>query len=308
MVRYYLAAAALRFFSSTALGRTVYRDFLGNQVGRRRRVRRGLDPSYVRQGKLLLDLCRKHGALHDGMSVLEIGTGWIHFYAIFLRLFYEIRITAVDAWDNRQLEPLKSSFAALEEVLETAFALSPREIARAHTACLAIQQAVSFDDLYARLGITYQIDPTLDSIPDRSHDFLCSFHVLEHIDDQFVARHVRNMSRVLRPAGFQIHQIGLDDHLAHYDRKVHNKNFMRYSKRTWQMLFANRVQFFSRILRSEWVRMFEHSGMVLREELVEQCDPTTVRVHHEFGELSDQDRACVIPTFVWQKHHASPGD
>lgn len=306
MVRYYLAASALKFFSSTAVGRMVYRDLLGNRVGRRRRVQRGLDPAYIRQGRLLLDLCRKHGALRDGMSVLEIGTGWIHFYAIFLRLFYDIRITAVDAWDNRQFEPLQTSFAALEAVLDTAFALTPGEIARARAVCQRIRQAASFDDLYSSLGITYRIDPTLDSIPDRSHDLVCSFHVLEHIDDRFVERHVQNMSRVLRPGGFQIHQIGLDDHLAHYDSRVHNKNFMRYSNRTWRLFFANRVQFFSRILRSEWVRMFEGSGMVLREELAEQCDPATVRVHPEFGAVSDQDRACVIPTFVWQKP-AAPG-
>lgn len=303
MLRYYVAASALKFFSSTPATRAFYRDILGNRFGARRRARLGLDPSYVSQGRLLLELCKKHHAIADGMSILEVGTGWIHFYSLFLRLFYEIRITAVDAWDNRQFIPLQRSFADLGTKL-VEFDLDPHELERATKVLPIIASASSFDDLYAKLGITYVIDPSLDSIADASQQLVCSFHVLEHIDEDIVERHVDNMGRVLRPGGFQVHQLGLDDHLAHYDRAVHNKNYLRYSERTWHLFFRNRVQYFSRIPRSRWLSMFERSGMRLLEDFSVTCDPATVRVHRDFVAMSVVDRACVIPTFVMVKNAA----
>jgi SAM-dependent methyltransferase len=301
MLRYCVASAALKFFSSSRWTRLFYREVLGNRIASRKRARSGLHEAYVGQSQHLLRLCRRFDAAHDGMTFLEVGTGWVHFYSLFLRLFYEARITLVDAWDNRQLAALKTAFRGLEERFATAYLPTPEESARAAHVFRSIEAASSFEALYVELGMTYVIDPTLDSIPTASIDLVYSFHVLEHIHTDILQKHLRNMHRILKPGGFQIHQLGLDDHLAHYDRKVHNKNHMRYSRRTWRLLFENDVQYFSRLLRSQWLAEFAASGMILRDESAEVCDPATVRVHPEFGAVSDADRACVIPTFVFEK-------
>ena len=43
----------------------------------------------------------------------ELGTGWIHFYSLYLRLFFDFRGTLYDVWDNRQLHALKRIFSQL---------------------------------------------------------------------------------------------------------------------------------------------------------------------------------------------------
>src|SRR5678815_4200159 len=102
MLRYCLASAALKFFSSSKPTRIFYREVLGNWHASKKRARRGMHEGYVGQSQQLLQLCRRFDAAHDGMTCLEVGTGWVHFYSLFLRLFYDARITLVDAWDNRQ--------------------------------------------------------------------------------------------------------------------------------------------------------------------------------------------------------------
>ncbi|MFY7744445.1 MAG: hypothetical protein ACOVQY_03415 [Erythrobacter sp.] len=35
-----------------------------------------------------LAFIEQHGGIRDGMKVLELGTGWVHWEALFLRAFY----------------------------------------------------------------------------------------------------------------------------------------------------------------------------------------------------------------------------
>ena len=60
MVRYVLAALALKAFSTNSASRTIYRQ-IGNTLGERRRKNANID-SYVRRGKLLVDLCARYDA------------------------------------------------------------------------------------------------------------------------------------------------------------------------------------------------------------------------------------------------------
>jgi hypothetical protein len=120
----------------------------------------------------------------------------------------------------------------------------------------AIAAARSLEDLYARLGLEHIIEPT--GIPSRcatgSYDLIFSFHVLEHVPAARVGELLGHFQRMLRPGGVMIHQIGIDDHLAHYDAKQSPKTYLQYSDRTWRRFFENDVQYFNRLQRSEWLR------------------------------------------------------
>ena len=77
----------------------------------------------------------------------------------------------------------------------------------------------------------------LSRFPDRFFNGVFSFHVLEHLDRNGIPRFLENMARVLSPGEISIHQIGIDDHLAHYDTSASAKQYLAYSDATWSRRF-----------------------------------------------------------------------
>jgi len=297
MIRYFSSALALKAFSLNAPTRRLYR-MIGNHFGAKKRHRVSDLPIRVGRGELIVNLCRKYHALHSGEKLLEVGTGWMHWYSLYLRIFYDCRITALDIWDNRQFSALKAGFGKLAQRYKEA------RISETVLNNLAvISRATSFAELYREIGIEYVIEPrgSLDQFADQSFDCILSMHVLEHVPTEYVTDLVRNMYRTLKPGKYTIHQIGIDDHLAHYDRKASQKQYLQYSDRTWKNLFENRVQYFNRLQMSEWLDAFRNAGFILEEKLVEATDIANLKVAARFADYSQEDLSCTILTLVYRK-------
>lgn len=297
MLRYVTSALALKAFSLNAPTRRLYR-LIGNHFGAKNRHRVSDLPIRVGRGELIVDLCRKYHALNNGEKLLEVGTGWMHWYSLYLRIFYECQITALDIWDNRQFSALKAGFGKLAERYKEA------RISEAVLNNLAvISRATSFAELYREIGFEYVIEPrgSLDQFADQSFDCILSMHVLEHVPTKYVTDLVRNMYRTLKPGKYTIHQIGIDDHLAHYDRKASQKQYLQYSDRTWKALFENEVQYFNRLQMSEWLTTFRNAGFTLEETLVEATDIANLKIAARFAEYSKEDLSCTILTLVYRK-------
>jgi len=297
MIRYVLVALALKAFSINAPTRALYRK-IGNTFGAKARQNvRDLDVR-IERGNLLVDLARKYNAVTSGSAVLEIGTGWMHWYALYLRMFWDLRITAFDVWDNRQFSALTAGFAKLAVALQK-HGVGP-DVQRNLS---IVNGATSFEELYRKLGIEYIIrsSGSTAQFGAASFDAIISMHVLEHVPRQNVAELVENMYRQLKPGGTTIHQIGIDDHLAHYDRSASPKQYIEYSDWTWKLLFENDVQYFNRLQMSEWLTTFERVGFMLEEQLTEKTCIDSLRVNQRFAGYDQQDLACTILTLVFRK-------
>jgi cyclopropane fatty-acyl-phospholipid synthase-like methyltransferase len=223
----------------------------------------------VRRGLWLVKAVQDHALkLDETSTVLELGTGWQHFYALFLRLFYAPRILLFDIQDNRQFASLSRRFAQLAGILPDAL---PAEWAsrRSEIAARARQIAAarSFEELYASLGMVYYVEPDgrLDFLADHSVDVVFSMDVLEHVARPALPDLSRSVSRILRPGGLSIHQIGLDDHLAHYAPGMASKHYLIYSDRIWRLMFENGLQYFNRIQMSDFDELFAQPKFVLLE-------------------------------------------
>lgn len=295
MLRYLLTALTLKAFSVTPATRMLYRK-IGNVVGSNRRQNAPVK-TYVKRGNLLVNLTQRYSAVHDGGRLLEIGTGWIHWYSLFLRLFYDANITMFDVWDNRQLEALKAAFQKLSpEMFSNNLRLRADDLEK-------IISADCFDQLYQRLGLNYVIEPrgSLQQFPDQSFDCVFSFHVLEHIPASYVDQAVSDYYRLLRPGGYSIHQIGIDDHLTHYDRKESPKNYLRFSDRTWKLLFQNDIQYFNRLQMSDWLKIFNRNNLQLEEKFAETCDISRLNLNPQYKDYDKEDLSCKILTIVHRK-------
>jgi ubiquinone/menaquinone biosynthesis C-methylase UbiE len=297
MIRYFTSALALKACSLNAPTRRLYR-LIGNRFGAKKRHQVNDLLIRVGRGELIVELCRKYHALDNGEKLLEVGTGWMHWYSLYLRIFYECRITAFDIWDNRQFSALKAGFGKLAEKYKEA-GINESVLNNLSV----INRATSFPELYREMGIEYVLEPrgSLDQFADQSFDCILSMHVLEHVPTKYVADLVRNMYRILKPGKYTIHQIGIDDHLTHYDRKASQKQYLQYSDRTWKFLFENEVQYFNRLQTSDWLNAFRNAGFTLEEKLVESTDIANLKIAARFADYSNEDLSCTILTLVFRK-------
>ncbi len=111
---------------------------------------------YAKRIRRMLRLAKQYGVVQNGDRVLELGTGWCHWEALTLRLFFDIEAVLFDVWDNRQLASLKNYLSQLGELLKSGdrLGLSPAELNRAESLITKILKVGSFEELYGLLGFS----------------------------------------------------------------------------------------------------------------------------------------------------------
>lgn len=294
MVKYFLAALALKAFSLNEFTKRTYRS-IGNVVGQRARQNAGIEV-YVERGNSFVALCKKYDAVPAQARAFELGTGWMHWYSLYLRLFFDLHITMLDVWDNRQLAALHTSFGKLKAAVAAGFAGDISRLDR-------IVAAPNFEALYEALGLCYVIKP--DGSPrqfaDSTFDLIFSFHVMEHVPIGNIEGLLADFHRILKPGGYMIHQVGIDDHLQHYDPAESPKNYLRYSDRAWKLMFENDLQYFNRLQACEWIDRISGAGFVLLERIAETADLGRLPIAPRFKHFRQEDLACTILTLVHQK-------
>jgi len=297
MIKYQLAAIALKAFSLNNATKSAYRR-IGNSFGAGRKLNEPYLKASAERGDLLVELTKKYRALDDGSKVLEIGTGWMHWFSVYLRLFREAEFVTYDVWDNRQFPALQGAATKLKSMLQSA---------GADSAALSNIDAVlgcrSFDELYRRFGMTYLVEPSgsLAMFEDASFDMVMSFHVLEHVYADAVPALCQGLTRTLKPGGYMFHQIGIDDHLTHYDATASMKQYIQYSDKEWRRRFESNIGYINRIQASEWREAFETTGLELCEEIRESVPIAELMVNPRFAKFPNEDLECTIQTLVYRK-------
>lgn len=306
MIRYVAAAAGLRLFSLTSQTRDMYRT-LGNRFGARKRASLGLPEYYLIRGRWLMKAFGKHRILAPGKRILELGTGWLHWEAIMARLSCDVQTTLFDMWDNRQLEPVKRYYRELDNRIEALTAgeigAAPSQRERVHGLLEAIAAVASFDDLYRLLGFEYVVAPdgTLRRFQDATFDVILSGGVLQHVREEIVPGYISDIGRLLKPGGYSLHTIDMADQISYYDPGASVKEYLRFSETAWAHIFQNKVQYFNRIQRSEWLDLFEQAGLELVEEQTVADAVIPQRVARRYRELDQVDLACRVLRVVHRK-------
>jgi SAM-dependent methyltransferase len=295
MVKYLATAIALRGFSCTPLTRGLYRK-LGNTIGNQRRSSGRMPEYYPERVKRMLRLQRRYNIINNGDRIIELGTGWLHWEALTLRLFYEIEAVLFDVWDNRQLGGIKNYVRQLGPMLNDGFELSARELERAQSLIVDILRVESFYELYELLGFEYVVQNSgnLNVFPDGAFQLIVSGGVLEHVKGEMLSNLIAETGRILKPDGWAVHSIDTADHLEHYDRTVSPKMYLSFSEDTWQRLFQNEVQYINRVQRGEWLELFKANGFKLIEEETRRVDISALTLADRFTEMDKEDLECTV--------------
>jgi SAM-dependent methyltransferase len=302
MVKYLATAAALKFFSCTPATRSLYRQ-LGNRVGNKRRSSGALPGYYPERVKRMLRLQKKYDIVRDGDRILELGTGWLHWEALTLRLFYDIEAVLFDVWDNRQLGGLKNYLRQLRPLLNNGFELAGAASKRAQSIIDRILPITSFDELYELLGFEYVIEDSgnLKQFSSDSFRLVVSGGVLEHVKRETLPKLIRETSRILKPGGLAVHSIDTADHLEHYDQKVSPKMYLSVSEEIWTRLFENEVQYINRMQRGEWLDLFERNGFERIEEESRRVDISKLKLAKRYQQMERSDLECTVLKVALQK-------
>lgn len=300
MLRYFLAAQALRVFSINATTKRLYRS-LGNVVGSRNRAR-GLPPHYLTRANSNLRILEERGLIRDGANVMEIGTGWAHWEALFVRCFYNVTTVAMDVWDNRQF----SGFMRFAQELKVRLGELGRpdeQVERARRVLDKVESCKSFDEVYQALSFRYAlgVEEAYNSVPDGTLDLIFSSDVLEHVPADQTQDMLRQHYRMLKPGGATAHQIVMTDHLRIYDRSVHPKNYLRYNETAWRLWFANDVQYINRLQMGQWRELFAASGFDVEAIIRDRVDLSGMRLAKRFAETAEQDSDVAVVSMIGRK-------
>jgi 2-polyprenyl-3-methyl-5-hydroxy-6-metoxy-1,4-benzoquinol methylase len=168
---------------------------------------------------------------------------------------------------------LKNYITQLDGLLENVHA-NDAELRNAHRLIEEIKKVKTFKDLYTLIGFKYVIDQSgrLNQLESNSFDVVVSAAVLEHVHATIASEFVHGIAAVLKPGGYSIHTIGLEDHLYAYDSTVSVKQYLAYSNLIWKYCFESEVQYINRIQRANWLKLLENAGLVLGEEEVDTGD------------------------------------
>ena len=299
-MRYFLAAQALRAFSISQTTKGIYRK-LGNAVGSRGRAR-GLPSHYLRRANENLRILEERQLIWDGAEAMEIGTGWAHWEALFTRCFYDVSVIAMDVWDNRQFSGFMRFASELKERLGE-LGRTAKQVSRATKILEKVAVCESFDDVYRELSFRYVLgaEEAYKSVPTETLDLIFSSDVLEHVPTSQVKSMLDEHYRMLRPGGVSGHQIVLTDHLRIYDRSVHPKNYLKFSERTWNLFYANDVQYINRLQMNNWSDLIKRQGFELETIVRDRVDLSGISISEQFRTPAVEDLDVAVVNMIAHK-------
>ena len=303
MLKYFAYAAAFKAFSCGAPMRRLYRK-LGNHFGAKKRVRGDIPEFYLDRIKNALDLASRYGIVENGGRILEVGTGWLHWEAITLSLFFDVQAVLFDVWDNRQLPAFKHHLRQFQQKLDRVFPeLSIELRVRAHERINRALGCKTFEELYSAFGFKYVVESSgsLASLADESFDLVVSAGVLEHIEDGIIAPLIHDTYRVLKPGGWALHNIDMNDHLSYYDLRMHEKHYISCPERIWKLVCENKVQYINRLQRSQWLDIFRSSGFNVVTQIDIPIKDSRLTAAEKFKKMSAEDLTCAQVTVLLRK-------
>jgi hypothetical protein len=301
MLRYLGASVVANAFSATPTTQRSYRR-LANGFETWRRTRIGLPELYIVRVGLLASFIERSLNLTTDGSVLEIGTGWVHWESLITRLVCDARVTMFDVVDNRLFPVFKLYAQTLRPLLVT-IGLPAERIDKAHAILDAVERASSFQQVYSALSWDYVIDPlgTMEGLRDGTFDLIVSSDVLEHVDRAILRPFVEKMFHLLRPGALTYHSIDLIDHLSYYDPKVPSKLYYRFDGAVWDKWVNSKVQYINRVQRPEWLSLFQEAGFDCVSEDVTNGPHGIAKVHPSYANLSSAELEMNTLMLVFRK-------
>jgi methyltransferase family protein len=208
----------------------------------------------MHQGNRLLKALDGSGVAIEGLSAVEIGTGWAPVIPMLFWLFGQKVCNTYDI--SSLLSPLLVIETA-KQLLEHPFAKTPpiklnNPVAfeeRRQLLNKLITTGASGNDILEYCGINYHApcDASKTGLANQSVDIIYSNTVLEHVPPDELNGLFAESHRILSQNGYILHLIDMSDHFAHSDPTISSINFLQFSEKAFAkyntcFLYQNRLR------------------------------------------------------------------
>ncbi|MEM7569463.1 MAG: class I SAM-dependent methyltransferase [Pseudomonadota bacterium] len=231
----------------------------------------------------------------DGITGLEIGSGWFPTIPLIMRLLGAQKYYLTDI--NPYLDGV--TYAAtcrylLEniEALATRFGFDPDQAREKIAQWTTIEEA----------GLTYLCPFNIADVPDDALDLITSRTVLEHIPPQDLTALHAALKPKLKSAGLAVHVVDESDHFEHADHSISRVHFLTMSSAAWG--FANwAYDYQNRLRHHQFNPLFESAGYTVLDETAVVHEDTrdavpTLDLKPPFDAMTAEQIAVLTSVFV----------
>lgn len=199
--------------------------------------------------------------LSNPIRAVEIGTGWVPAVPIAL-LLAGVQVDSFDIVRLMRPTILQRCLREIERHLPRfaeAAGLPVQAVQRRYD---LIRHETEFECVAGRLGGLYRAPWDTTRLPyrDGQVDLAFSNLVFQNVHVCVLERLVQETFRILKPGGFAIHRIGMDDEYAAVDPARGPLDFLRYSRSGWDLLFSHSIKYCNRIRCSQFLELFSRTG------------------------------------------------
>jgi len=282
MVKLYLWALGEKTLSYVPGGKYLYTT-LGYWAHRKKR---GWDAKG--RAELSFALARKaKEVIPPGGTAMEIGTGWFNHDAILLALVGDYKVYLFDIEDKAKIIYLKNYVNNLLDKLDLVceeLGIDKEQTRRKLQTLKLVQRK---EDFYRTCNFVPCITKEIDRpfLPEKSIDFMVGNCVLNHIPVKILLPELVALRRMLTDEGRMYVLIRHDDHWAFHDPSANQFNYYRYSDRSYKLLFETKFEFQNRLVRQEWLEIFDQCGL----EVEERTDVITDQSKEQISKLPHID-------------------
>lgn len=198
----------------------------------------------------------------EGASLVEVGTGWVPVVPIGLYLLGAGKTCTFDINSHLQPDLIIRTLPAFIECIDELHEISG--VPRAHILKRynAIREIKDVGRLFDACGIVYHspADIVESGLRQKSVDIFYSNLVLEHVPENAISGIMREAFRILKDDGACWHNVDCSDHYSPRDGRISAINFLKYSKRWWDLLGQNSFIYQNRMRMSQYLEIFEKCG------------------------------------------------
>lgn len=241
---------------------------------------------------------KKYKGTLQGISVLELGTGWHPVVPIgfFLSGADQIYTVDISRLTDRQkvLDTIELFLQYQKDGRLTEFCEALPERLKKLEAIIQQQADYDWEALSRALRLNYLVvDARQLPLEADSIDLITSNNTFEHVYAEVLKDILLSFKRIVKPDGLMSHFIDMSDHFAHLDPSITIYNFLQFSEAQWARI-DNSIQPQNRWRIPQFRTLYTELGIPVTEEQNRVGDLEAlqgVAIHPSFERFSFEELA-----------------